>query len=126
MLKKKIFIRVCVLIVLSMCLAACGSGSDNEANKQTETQSAQGSELTITATNFQFNSKTYKVPANKEITIHFESKEGNHGIKIEGTDVDIKGKGSAKVTFKPGTYAISCNIFCGSGHAKMQSKIVAE
>ncbi|GGH80962.1 cytochrome c oxidase subunit 2 [Pullulanibacillus pueri] len=118
------FISIVGLLILGV--AACGNSEGSVSSKQSDSVAADGNSLTITATNFQFNSQTYKVPAGKELTIHFKSKEGHHGIKIEGTNIDIKGEGSAKVTFKPGTYKISCNVFCGSGHAKMQSKIVAE
>ncbi|GGE52436.1 hypothetical protein GCM10011391_34140 [Pullulanibacillus camelliae] len=123
-MKKHRWLIGLALLLISIGLAGCGS--DKSDHHQSSTKTIKGTTLNVTATNFQFDSKTYKVPANKELTIHFESKEGNHGMSIEGTKVDIKGKGMAKVKLKPGTYMVHCSVFCGSGHADMMSKIIAE
>lgn len=103
-------------------------GSDKKSDSKSD-QSSEGDKATtlnVTATNFKYNKDTFEVPANKEITINLKSDEGYHGFKIEGTDVNLEGKGTAKVTLKPGTYNVHCSIPCGSGHKDMKAKIVAK
>lgn len=108
-------------IGLVAALAACGGGGDS-ADK-----GAGGGDnaLDITASNWKFDQTEYKVPAG-DVTINFKSKEGYHGLQINGTDVNIEGEGSKTVNLKAGEYTIQCSVPCGEGHADMQSKLVVE
>lgn len=118
-------------LVMVFVLAACGNSdkkSDNGGsdNNKKSSDTSQATTLNVTATNWKFNKDTFNVPANKKITINFESKEGSHGFDIEGTDINIKDKGKETITFKPGTYKVHCSIPCGQGHQDMLAKIVAK
>ncbi|TCP30227.1 cupredoxin-like protein [Scopulibacillus darangshiensis] len=129
-MRKKWLLTLSVIMVLVLALAACGNSDKKSSDDNNGAGSASGDDqaatLNVTATNFKFNKKTYKVPANKEITINFKSKEGYHGFEIEGQDVNIQGKGTKTITLKPGTYMVHCSVPCGSGHENMKAKIVAD
>jgi plastocyanin len=66
--------------------------------------------------------------------IHFSvlSKEGVHGFKIVGTDVNLiiaPNEDVKNVTWtpdKPGEYTIKCSQFCGEGHSTMETKIIVK
>lgn len=66
--------------------------------------------------------------------IHFAvlSKEGVHGFKIVGTDVNLiiaPNQEAKNVTWtpdKPGEYTIKCSQFCGDGHSTMEVKIIVK
>jgi cytochrome c oxidase subunit 2 len=73
---------------------------------------------------WKFDRQTYEVPAGKEITIEFKSAEGLHGIKIDGTNVNLKENGTVKLTLKAGTYKIFCSLLCGPGHGNMTAALV--
>jgi heme/copper-type cytochrome/quinol oxidase subunit 2 len=73
---------------------------------------------------WKFDRQTYEVPADKDITIEFNSAEGLHGIKIDGTNVNLKENGTVKLNLKPGTYNIYCSLLCGPGHGKMSATLV--
>ncbi|ASK61099.1 cytochrome C oxidase subunit II [Virgibacillus phasianinus] len=130
-----------LLLSLILILAACGSSNEESSNDsgngdsgdKTE-QSADSSgdsaaktNLDITATNFQFNKEEYSVPAGKEVTVSLTSKEGKHGLQIQGTDVNIEGEGKATFTIdEPGEYMIHCSVPCGEGHSDMMSTLVVK
>lgn len=120
---------LCAAAVMVMLLALSGCGNNNSSNAsnqdQTKNQKADKT-LNITATDFKFNKQTYTVPANKNVKINFESKEGVHGLGITGTKVNIENKGSEIVKLKPGTYHVHCTIPCGNGHGDMKAKIIAQ
>jgi cytochrome c oxidase subunit 2 len=120
MLKKSLWLAVIAILSVGL-LAACGGAKDKKesAKKAEET-------VTIEAKNFEFDKKEYKVPANKNVALKLKSVEGNHGLMVEGKDVNITGNGSEVVNLKPGEYTIRCSVPCGQGHAEMVSKLVAE
>lgn len=104
--------------------------TEETATEETDDSSASGeaapnNEVTVIGSNFDFNQDEYVVQSGEEVTLTYVNEEGNHGITIDGLDVDIQGEG--EVTFipeKPGEYNIICNIFCGTGHEEMVAKLV--
>lgn len=136
-MKKQISVAMTAL-ALAIMLAACG-GNDSGTNKapantpaNTESSAgadnaAGGQQLTIEATNFEFDKDEYIVKQGEPVTITLKSVKGNHGISINNTDINLKRNESVEYTFDaPGEYQIVCNIPCGNGHAKMVSKVVVQ
>lgn len=137
-----------LFLALILVLAACGggesekssddSGSNNEtteenADESTENptldseEAATDNKLDIVATDFEFNKEEYTVQSGEEVTVSLTSKEGTHGITIQGTDVSIQGEGTATFTpEKPGEYMIHCSVPCGEGHSSMMSTLVVK
>jgi cytochrome c oxidase subunit II len=120
MLKKSLWLAAIAVLAIGI-LAACGGGKEKE-------ESAKNAEETITieASNFKFDKEEYKIPANKDVALKLENVDGNHGLMIEGEDVNVSGGSSDVVNLKPGEYTIRCSVPCGNGHADMVSKLVVE
>jgi len=126
--KKSLF--TVFLLSLIVILAACGSsdnGSD-EDNDSSETESpSAGSDLSITASNFEFDENEYTVQSGEEVKVNLTNEEGNHGIAIDEFDLDIQGDGEASFTpDEPGEYEIYCSVPCGEGHDEMKSTLIVE
>lgn len=122
-MKKTIVYLLALVVVLA--LAACGK--KDEPTGGTAASAPATGELTITATNWQFDKPEYRVKKGETLKVTLESKDGAHGIKIAKLGVDIGTNKSKDVTFdKPGTYDIQCSIPCGAGHAKMTAKLIVE
>lgn len=84
--------------------------------------------LKITATNYEFDQKEYKVKAGTNYKISFSNNLGNHGVEFKGLDVKLdKDTPVTEVTFdKPGTYELHCSIMCGPGHPNMKSVLIVQ
>lgn len=83
--------------------------------------------ITIDASNFKFDQEEIKVKKGEEVSITLKNSQGNHAIKIEGYDKEIKG--NATVTFvadKTGEFKYICSVFCGKGHDEMVGKLIVE
>ncbi|WP_088051931.1 cupredoxin domain-containing protein [Virgibacillus dakarensis] len=125
-------------------LAACG-GTDNsdtdntnadDTTEQSENngtaeqgteETATSNELSIKATNWEFDQAEYTVKAGEEVNISFASDEGMHGLAIDEFDVNIEGDGETSFTpDKPGEYKIYCSIPCGQGHSDMTSTLIVK
>ncbi|WP_430788169.1 cytochrome C oxidase subunit II [Virgibacillus flavescens] len=136
-----------LFLTLILVLAACGGGESDESSGDTgnsndnsgETTEESGEEssdsgeaamdnkLDIVATDFEFNKEEYTVQSGEEVTVTLTSKEGTHGITIEGTDVNIQGEGKATFTpEEPGEYMIHCSVPCGEGHSGMMSTLIVK
>ncbi|MCR8644916.1 cytochrome C oxidase subunit II [Paenibacillus sp. N1-5-1-14] len=122
---KKWFALLVASAAMLITLTACGAET---ANTFAETKDPAKQELKIIATNFQFDQPEYRVKQGEPFTINFESKEGVHGVRIEGIDGSFNKSNNTKtvVASKPGTYSIICNISCGTGHSKMTAKLIVE
>ncbi|MFA9557014.1 cytochrome C oxidase subunit II [Evansella sp. AB-rgal1] len=112
-----------IFILLSTILFLTGCGGGNEGS--TNSDSTDTNTVTIVASDWKFDKDEYKVPAGK-VTIKLSNEQGYHGIKIDGTDVDISGDGSFTTTLEPGEYRIWCSIMCGTGHDDMISYLIVE
>jgi cytochrome c oxidase subunit II len=125
-----------LLLSLILVLAACGG--DDSASKESDTstdteQSTEtatpdpNNEVNIIASNFDFDKDVYAVKAGEEVKVTLTNEAGNHGIMIEGLDVDIQGEGEATFTpTEPGEYKIFCSIMCGEGHGDMVATLVVQ
>jgi cytochrome c oxidase subunit II len=140
MFKKKNLILIGLLLSVLMVISACGSDKTSETEKDTATEATStetssetaattdGSGIEIIAKDFEFDKKEYVVKAGEEVTVKLTSKQGNHGIDIQGLNVSIK-EANGSVTFtpeEPGEYKIICNVFCGTGHGEMTSTLVVQ
>lgn len=107
-------------------LTACGGESGS--NTFAETQETAKQEVKIVATNFQFDQPEYHVKKGEAFTLTLDSKEGIHGIRLEGLDASLSKMNNTKtiVANKAGTYSIICNVSCGTGHSKMNAKLIVE
>ena len=124
MVKKWLAMFVSVLIIA--VLGACGGGSSSKGAVDSNVTPTQ--EITIKATNFEFDQKEYRVKKGEPLKINFVNEQGNHGIEIKGLNVNLNGAKNNQVIIpeQAGEYDIICNIMCGSGHAAMVSKLIVE
>ncbi|NIK76131.1 cytochrome c oxidase subunit 2 [Paenibacillus castaneae] len=120
---------MCLVIVL----AACGSNNTKNKVENTDTApvtadgGAASSDIVITASNWKFDKKEYKIKAGETANLKLESVEGMHGIKISNTDYTIKSGGTTEVNIaEPGTYEMICSVPCGAGHVKMKTNLIVE
>ncbi|TSB45209.1 cytochrome C oxidase subunit II [Alkalicoccobacillus porphyridii] len=123
-LKQMLFILVALFLLIA--ITACGAANNNEETDQNGTaEEITGEQVILRATNWDFDQESYTVPAG-EVTVTLENVEGNHGIVVEGTDVEINGEGSFSAVLEPGEYTVRCTIPCGAGHAEMITTLVVE
>ncbi|WP_239618282.1 cupredoxin domain-containing protein [Cohnella mopanensis] len=119
-----------LLLAVMLIAAGCGGKNKEEASSSpaTEAGAAGGTKaITIDATNFKFDQNEIKVKKGEEVSITLKNSQGNHAIKIEGYDKEVKG--NATVTFvadKSGEFKFICSVFCGKGHNEMTGKLIVE
>jgi cytochrome c oxidase subunit II len=89
--------------------------------------SAQGSpqRIEIVAKRFDFTPSDVTLKKGIPVVLVLTSKDADHGLKVPGLAVLIKGKKgeSKEFAFTPsqaGTFAAQCATFCGSGHGSMK------
>ncbi len=80
---------------------------------------------------FAWNPAEIEVPAGSKVTFIVTSKDVIHGLKINGTPINVMvvpGQISrVTATFdKPGEYLMVCHEFCGGGHHVMAGKIIVK
>lgn len=119
------------VLAATLILSACGSKSEDKASPAASaaasTAAGAAKEITINAKNFEFDQKEIKVKKGDTVTITLANSQGNHGLKIEGYDKEIKGNGSVTFTAdKAGSFNFACSIMCGQGHAKMTGTLIVE
>ena len=126
---KKIIILVLFLTVTAIAIIGC-SGGDKETAVILEdgaAEAAGASELNLVATNWQFDQQEYVVKEGEPIKLSLNNAEGMHRVNIRGIGIDLA-EGET-VTFKPlkaGTYTIICSFPCGTGHSKMNAKLIVQ
>ncbi|MFC4304091.1 cupredoxin domain-containing protein [Cohnella boryungensis] len=127
----KKWIMLSSLLLAAMLLAAgCGGGKNNKEESSASPSAAAGGAakaVTIDATNFKFEPGEIKVKQGEEVSITLKNSQGNHALKVEGYDKEVKG--NATVTFvadKTGEFKFICSIFCGKGHEEMIGKLIVE
>jgi cytochrome c oxidase subunit 2 len=128
-MKKLVMLLAAVCFVLAV--AACGAKQDDaSANNAAAAAAADpnAQKITITATNWQFDQKEYKVKKGQPVVITFESKQGLHSAELSAFNVklDSNKKTAAFTPDKTGSFDIRCMIPCGQGHLDMVSKLVVE
>jgi cytochrome c oxidase subunit 2 len=89
--------------------------------------SAQGSpqRIEIVAKRFDFTPSDVTLKKGVPVVLVLTSKDADHGLKVSGLNVLIKGKKGESKEFaltpvQTGTFAAQCATFCGSGHGSMK------
>ncbi|WP_226036643.1 hypothetical protein [Aquibacillus saliphilus] len=82
-------------------------------------------EVTITATNFEFDIKEIKANVGDTILLTLEDGSGGHGIGIDEFNVDVSGGNTVEfVVDESGEFQYYCNLVCGVGHDKMIGTLI--
>lgn len=85
----------------------------------------------MVAKNFEFDPSVITVKKGEKVRLFITSRDHDHGIKIQGYDIDqMLPKGSTStIEFtadKAGTFEFKCSVYCGRGHRRMKGKLVVE
>ena len=124
-MKKGLFVTL--LLGLIVILAACSGGTNDNSSNNASENSAGSNDLSISATDFEFDQEEYTVQSGEEVNVDLTNEEGNHGLAIDDFDIDIQGDGEASFTpEEPGEYEIYCSVPCGEGHDDMNSTLIVE
>src|SRR3990172_4828269 len=88
-------------------------------------------QATIVGKMWTFEPKEIRVKAGAEVTFVASSADVIHGMRIQGTNVNIMllpGQISRKTArfVKPGEYLLICPEYCGIGHHLMSGKVIVE
>lgn len=92
------------------------------------TSAPQSHNIEINARTFAFEPASLVVNKGDTVTIHFESLDAQHGLFIDGYEVNIQaepGK-SAQATFvadKDGKFKFRCSVTCGALHPFMMGEL---
>jgi cytochrome c oxidase subunit 2 len=84
----------------------------------------------VTASRFAFDPALLEAGEGDEVRVTLRSSDTTHGFEIKDLKVRAKipkGGSPVSVVFKagrPGTYAITCSEYCGSGHRRMKGSLV--
>jgi len=115
---------VLVLGALLTCLAGAAQAYGQAA-------SSGFHEFTMTAKNYEFDPGVITVKKGEKVRLFVTATDRDHGIKIQGYDIDQVLKKGATETIeftadKVGTFEFKCSVYCGMGHRKMKGKLVVE
>jgi cytochrome c oxidase subunit 2 len=88
-------------------------------------------EITMTAKNYEFDPGIITVKKGEKVRLIITATDRDHGIKIQGYDIDQELKKGDPTTIeftadKAGEFEFKCSVFCGMGHRKMKGKLVVE
>jgi len=88
-------------------------------------------EAYIRAQIWSFTPNEIRIPAGSEVTFYATSQDVQHGIKIQGTNINmmiLPGQISTlKAKFdEPGTYDFVCHEYCGQLHHTMYGRLIVE
>jgi cytochrome c oxidase subunit 2 len=115
---------IMLMSVLAMCLASTvlAGGEDAPAGVH---------EITMTAKNYVFEPSVIKVNKGEKVRLIITATDRDHGIKIEGYDINqvLKKGDPTTIEFtadKAGTFEFKCSVYCGMGHRKMKGKLIVE
>ena len=84
----------------------------------------------ITASRFEYDPSVLEVDEGDEVRLSLRSADTAHGLEIKELKVKIKipkGGNPVRVGFvatRPGTFAITCSEYCGTGHRRMKGSLV--
>ena len=109
-------------------LVACLAGAALAAGQAT---SSGYHEFTMTAKNYEFDPSVITVKKGEKVRLFITATDRDHGIKIQGYDIDqvLKKGSTATIEFtadKAGTFEFKCSVYCGMGHRRMKGKLVVE
>jgi cytochrome c oxidase subunit 2 len=120
--------RRCSLVLIFFALMTCLAGTSLAAGQDV---SAGFHEFTMTAKNYDFDPNVITVKKGEKVRLLVTSTDRDHGIKIEGYDINqvVKKGQTATIEFtadKAGTFEFKCSVYCGMGHRRMKGKLVVE
>ena len=142
MQKKLIVMLMAAFMVFG--LAACGQNDEKEeeAAKETattpETPAQETSsekieptgnvvEVTVNASNFEFDKKEIKAKAGDTIKLTVVNETGAHGLSIDEFKQDVKGGETVEfVADQKGEFEYHCSLMCGTGHDSMVGKLIVD
>ena len=86
-------------------------------------------EFTMTAKKYEFDPSAITVKKGEKVRLIITATDRDHGIKIEGYDINQELKKGDPTTIeftadKAGTFEFKCSVYCGMGHRKMKGKLV--
>lgn len=95
-----------------------------------KTAAGQVREITVTASNFNFNPSTIQVKSGEKVKIIFKSQEGIHNLAFKELGIGTKTIGSGEDSLEftapnPGSYAFSCSV-PGHAEAGMKGSLIVE
>ena len=132
-LKKRMGSRALLGIAV---LATAGSGTNRAtafAKASALEQTTERRVIRMMAERFTFTPARIVVETGEEIELRIASDDTTHGLRIQGTEVNIvvpkRGLPEASVTFTapaPGKYAFECTRLCGAGHNFMRGTLTVE
>lgn len=131
---RKIMFGSGALLAVALFTAACGGGNGGDSAPSSSapaaSQPAAGGEthaITLTAKNFEFDQTEIKVKKGETVSITLKNGQGNHAVKIEGYDQEVKANKTVTFTAdKAGEFKFFCSIMCGAGHNDMVGKLIVE
>jgi len=136
--KSTLFFALITLAAV-LALSACGSkNNDNAASSPSASADASASasapaaagetqEITVDATNFQFEPQEIKAKVGDTVKLTLKNVSGNHGLAIPDLGVKIKNGETATIVLdKAGSYEFNCSIMCGTGHDSMTGQLIVE
>jgi cytochrome c oxidase subunit 2 len=88
-------------------------------------------EAYIRAQIWSFTPNEIRIPAGSEVTFYTTSQDVQHGIKIQGTNINMMILPGQVSTLKakfdtPGTYDFVCHEYCGQLHHTMYGQLIVE
>jgi len=115
-------------IFILAILVATSAGTGRAAG---QASSSGYHEFTMTAKSFEFDPSVIKVKKGEKVRLFITATDRDHGIKIQGYDIDQVLKKGATETIeftadKAGTFEFKCSVACGKGHRKMKGTLVVE
>lgn len=115
---------ILMLSIIALCLAGplFAGGQDTSAGLH---------ELTMTARNYVFEPAEITVKKGEKVRLIITSTDRDHGIKIEGYDINqvLKKGDPTTIEFtadKVGSFEFKCSVYCGMGHRKMKGILIVE
>ncbi len=84
----------------------------------------------IAASRYAFDPSCIEVRQGEHVKLVLRSVDTTHGLAIDGYGVKVaipKGGEEVSVEFmahRPGTFRMKCSEYCGSGHRRMQGRLV--
>lgn len=132
-MKMKKWLLFASALCLVVVLAACGAKSDNQESNNAGNgeavaadSGAASAEVVITASNWEFDQKEYKIKAGEATNLTLKSTDGVHGVKIDKVENIATGQTKTVTVAEPGTYEMICSVPCGNGHREMKATLVVE
>ena len=116
---------------LACALATLAVAGAVAAVAEAQTAPAAVRTIEVTAGEFKFEPAVIEVAEGERVVLKARTTDGKkHGLAIKelGVKVALPKTGEVvpiEVTAgKPGTYTITCSVYCGGGHSRMKGRLV--